>query len=127
MCRFAKENVVCWLGVVRCFNLVPYSYNLTSWWSNLFLVFFHLTSISSFQQKIKAVNLLVCFSVIFGQNILSNEIAEFISEKSEKIACFFALWYWKLRVYRKTLGWVWSKMGLSTLLTELLNWLYLIK
>ena len=33
----------------------------------------------------------------------------------------------KLRVDRKILGWVWSKMGVATLVLGLLNWSYLIK
>ena len=48
-------------------------------------------------------------------------------EHSDEIACFFAYWYQKLRVDRKILGWVWSEMGVATLVTGLLNWLYLIK
>ena len=48
-------------------------------------------------------------------------------EHRNEIAYLFAYLYQKLRVDRKIFGRVWSKMGVATLLTGLLNWLYLIK
>ena len=42
----------------------------------MFLVFFHLTSLSYFYSKVKSINLLVCFSVR-AKMVLANQIAGF--------------------------------------------------
>ena len=102
---------ICWLGVVRCFILVLYSYNLISWWWNPSLVFFHLFSIILLaKSKIsKSISLFLShigpkwFLLIRFQDFKSN-----ISLKQrDEIFYFFACWYWKLRVDRKILWWVW--------------------
>ena len=122
---FVRSSVVCWLRLVRSFILESYSYNFTSWWWNLFLVFWHffffhlslfLVSLSSFWPKVKAVNLLVCFSVILDRKGLCQSGCRILKSnislgQSDQITCFFAYWYQKLRIYRKILRWVWSKMG----------------
>ena len=39
-------------------------------------------------------------------------------EQSDEVVYFFTCWYWKLRVDRNIMGWVWSKMGVATLVTR---------
>ena len=39
-------------------------------------------------------------------------------EQSDEVVYFFTCWYWKLRVGRNIMGWVWSKMGVATLVTR---------
>ena len=58
------------------------------------LFFFHLTSLSSFSTMAKSVNLLVCFSVILGQDGLGESGCRIFKtniflERSVEIACFF--------------------------------------
>ena len=52
---------------------------------------------------------------------------KYISRTKWRNSLLFACWYRKLRVDRKLLGWVWLKMSVATLVTGLLNWLYVIK
>ena len=74
----------------------------------------------------KSVNLLVCFSVILGQDGLGESgcrifKANIFLERSVEIACFFECSYQKLSVDREILGWVLSKMGVATRIIGLLN------
>ena len=78
-----------------------------------------------FWSKVKSVNLLVCFSVIWGQNGVGqsdcrilNQINISLEQSGEIVYFCVLLWYQKLRVYRKILGWVWSKMVAATLVTR---------
>ena len=85
------------------------------WWWNSFLVFFYLTSLSSFLAKGKISKSVGLFLSHIGPKwcwpIKLQDFKSNISlEQSDEIVYFFTCWCQKLRVDRKILGWVWSEM-----------------
>ena len=112
MYSLVKQDVVCWLVVTKMLSKMA-----ISWWWNRFLVFFHLTSLSSIQPKIKSVKLLVSLlSHYRAKTKLANQIAGF------QIKYIFRIkWCQELRVYWNILGWVWSKIVLATLIKRWLD------
>ena len=98
-----------------CYNLTMmmetvFSF-LPSYFSTIFLVKAKISkSVSLFLSHIVLKR---CWSIRF-QDFKSN-----ISlEESSEIVYFFASWYQKLRVDRRTLGWVWSETIVATLVTR---------
>ena len=71
----------------------------------------------SFLAKVKAVNLLVCFSVILGQTSLCQADCRIFKsniylEQSEEIPSFFFILIPEVKeLIEKYWGWVWSKNG----------------
>ena len=94
-------------------------YNLTSWWWNLFLVFFHLTSLSFFELEVKSITSVILRDIgrkqiwpIRLQNLKSN-----ISlEENDEIVYFFSMLIQEKNVCGQK--WLWPPWSQD----ELMNW-----
>ena len=64
-------------------------------------IFSFLTCLSSFYPKVKAVHLLVCFSVILGQNGLADQSAGFISRTKWGNRLLFCMLILEIKSWQK--------------------------